>query len=145
MHFYKLEMDALEKRTAADIKRNTSMPFSPYVVRGSQRLRGQIGFDMISGNTITTPGFYAPQGRVVRLRPKYPKLLDELTNYGAKSRKFRLTNFEMETAGYYSLARMLGHDALSVNAIIANRAGRKFSKAPNEVIDALIRKVLERC
>jgi uridine phosphorylase len=145
MHFYMLEMDAFEKRTAADIMRNTSMPFSPYVVRGSQRLRGQIGFDMISGNTITTPGFYAPQGRVVRLRPKYPKLLDELTNHGAKSREFRLTNFEMETAGYYSLARMLGHDALSVNAIIANRAERKFSKAPNEVIDGLIRKVLERC
>jgi uridine phosphorylase len=51
----------------------------------------------------------------------------------------------METAGYYSLARLLGHEALSVNAIIANRASRQFSKAPDEVIDGLIRKVLERC
>jgi uridine phosphorylase len=100
---------------------------------------------MLKGNTVTTPGFYAPQGRVVRLRPKYPKLLDELTNYGAKSKNFRLTNFEMETAGYYSLARMLGHEALSVNAIIANRAEKTFSKRSNEVIDGLICKVLERC
>ena len=112
---------------------------------GPRAQRKQIGFDMIRGNTVTTPGFYAPQGRVVRLLPKYPKLLDELTNYGAKSKNFRLTNFEMETAGYYSLARMLGHEALSVSAIIANRAEKKFSKSPNEVIDGLIRKVLERC
>jgi len=145
MHFYALEMDAFEQKTASSIKRNTSLPFSPYVVRGSQALREKIGFDMVRGNTVTTPGFYAPQGRVVRLLPKYPKLLEELTNYGAKSRNFPLTNFEMETAGYYSLARMLGHEALSVSAIIANRAEKKFSKAPNEAIDGLIRKVLERC
>jgi uridine phosphorylase len=145
MHFYALEMDTFEQKTAASIKRSTSLPFSPYVVRGSEALREQIGFDMIPGNTITTPGFYAPQGRVVRLIPKYPKLLDELTNYGAESKGFRLTNFEMETAGYYSLARMLGHEALSVNAIIVNRAEKKFSKDPNKVIDGLIRKVLERC
>ena len=145
MHFYALEMDSFEKKIAASIKQKTSLPFSPYVVRGSDTLREQIGFDMTRGNTVTTPGFYAPQGRVVRLLPKYPKLLDELTNYGAKSKNFRLTNFEMETAGYYSLARMLGHEALSVNAIIANRAEKKFSKSPNEVIDGLIRKVLERC
>lgn len=145
MHFYALEMDAFERRTALDIARKTSVPFKPYVVRGSEALREQIGFDMIQGKTITTPGFYAPQGRVVRLTPKYPKMLDELTNYGAKSKNFRLTNFEMETAGYYALGRMLGHEAVSVNAIIANRAEKKFSKSPNEVIDGLIRKVLERC
>ena len=130
MHFYKLEMDDFEQRMAAAIKRNTSIPFSPYVVRGSEALQEQIGFDMIPGNTITTPGFYAPQGRVVRLIPKYPQLLDELTHYGAKSKGFRLTNFEMETAGYYSLARLLGHEALSVNAIIANRAEKEIFKSP---------------
>jgi uridine phosphorylase len=145
MHFYALEMDTFERKTATSIKRNTSLPFSPYVVRGSQALREKIGFDMVRGNTVTTPGFYAPQGRVVRLLPKYPKLLEELTNYRAKSRTFQLTNFEMETAGYYSLARMLGHEALSVSAIIANRAEKRFSKAPIEAIDGLIRKVLERC
>ena len=145
MHFYALEMDTFEQKTATSIKRNTSLPFSPYVVRGSQRLREKIGFDMVRGNTVTTPGFYAPQGRVVRLLPKYPKLLEDLTNYGAKSRNFHLTNFEMETAGYYSLARMLGHEALSVSAIIANRVEKRFSKTPDEAIDGLIRKVLERC
>ena len=145
MHFYGLEMAASEKRTALDIKQQVNLPFMPYVVKGSESLFERIGTGMIRGNTVTTPGFYAPQGRVVRLVPKFPKLLDELVNYGAKSTDFRLTNFEMETAGYYSLARMLGHEALSVSAIVANRAEKKFSKNPDEVIDALIRTVLERC
>ena len=145
MHFYGLEMAASEKRTALDIKQQVNLPFMPYVVKGSESLFERIGTGMIRGNTVTTPGFYAPQGRVVRLVPKFPKLLEELINYGAKSTDFRLTNFEMETAGYYSLARMLGHEALSVSAIVANRAEKKFSKNPDEVIDALIRTVLERC
>ena len=147
MHFYPLEMHAFEKSMAADIKKNAHLPFLPYVVAASPKLMKKIAFDLIPGNTVTTPGFYAPQGRVVRLRPKYPKLLDELANYGAKSRGtgFRLTNFEMETAGYYALAKLLGHEVLSVNAIIANRLEKKFSIAPDDVIDGLIRKVLERC
>jgi uridine phosphorylase len=144
MHFYPLEMDDFEKTMAADIKGNSGLAFTPYVVKGSEFLRKQIGFDMISGNTLTTPGFYAPQGRMVRLLPKDPALLQSLTNYRGMVNEFRLTNFEMETAGYYSLARMLGHEALSVNAIVANRAEGKFSDNPNAVIDSLIQKVLSR-
>jgi uridine phosphorylase len=144
MHFYPLEMDDFEKKTAADIKEKSNLAFSPYVVKGSELLRERIGFDMLSGNTLTTPGFYAPQGRMVRLPPKDPLLLQSLTNYRGKVSEFRLTNFEMETAGYYSLARMLGHEALSVNAIVANRAERQFSDNANAVIDSLIQKVLSR-
>lgn len=145
MHFYNLEMSASERKIANDIKSKTNLPFSPYVVQGSELLKAKIGFDMISGNTVTTPGFYAPQGRTIRLIPKYPRLLEELSSYHGKANGLQLTNFEMETAGYYSLARMLGHEALSVNAIIANRIERKFSKKPNDLIDGLIRKVLDRC
>jgi uridine phosphorylase len=64
-------------------------------------------------------------------------------NYFHKN-DFWLTNFEMETAGYYGLARILGHEILSVNAIIANRVKNKFSKNPNKITEALIQKVLER-
>jgi uridine phosphorylase len=145
MHFYNLEMSALEKKIANDIRSKANLPFPPYVVQGSALLKAKIGFDMIAGNTVTTPGFYAPQGRTVRLIPKYPQLFEELSSYHGKANGLRLTNFEMETAGYYSLARMLGHEALSVNAIIANRIERKFSKKPDDLIDRLIRKVLERC
>jgi uridine phosphorylase len=99
---------------------------------------------MISGNTVTTPGFYAPQGRKVRAATKMSKLLEDLNYYHNKSSEFWLTNFEMETAGYYAMGRLLGHEVLSVNAIIANRIKNKFSKDPDKVIDSLIKKVLER-
>jgi uridine phosphorylase len=99
---------------------------------------------MVVGNTITAPGFYAPQGRVIRTPLRYPKLVDTLRNYHNKANNFWLTNFEMETAGYYGMARLLGHEVLSVNAIIANRVKNKFAKDPNKIIDSLIQKVLEK-
>lgn len=144
MHFYDLEMDTFEKTVAEDIRKNVKLPFQPYVVKGSETLRAQIAFDMIEGNTVTTPGFYAPQGRQVRIPTRYPRLLEDLNYYHYKNGDFWLTNFEMETAGYYAMARLLGHEALSVNAIIANRIKNRFSKDPDKVIDSLIRKVLER-
>ena len=144
MYFYNLKVDDFEKKISKELERKTGMPFTPYVVRGSTSLKKRIGFDMIPGNTVTCPGFYAPQGRSVRLNPRYPALLDGLTRYEHKPGKFKLTNFEMETAGYYAMARLMGHEALSVNAIIANRAEKRFSKNPNKVIDQLIQKVLAR-
>ena len=144
MQFYDLPMDAFEKKIASDIKTKCKLPFAPYVVKGSDVLREQIGFDMIVGNTVTTPGFYAPQGRKVRAATQMPKLLEDLNYYHNKSSEFWLTNFEMETAGYYAMARLLGHEVLSVNAILANRVKNKFSKNPDKVIDDLIKKVLDR-
>ncbi len=144
MIFYDLKMDDFEQEIAQDIQAKTHLPFQPYVVRGSEALSKLIGDGMIKGNTITTPGFYAPQGRQVRIPSKYPKLLDDLNCYHNKSGDFWLTNFEMETASYYAMARLLGHEVVSVNAIIANRMKNKFSKDPNKVIDGLIRKVLDR-
>ena len=144
MAFYDLPMDDFETTIAEDIQKKTSLPFTPYVVRGSETLRKQFGGDMIVGNTVTTPGFYGPQGREVRIPIKYPRLLEELNYYHNKSSDFWLTNFEMETAGYYAMARLLGHEVLSVNAIIANRVKNKFSKQPHKVIDSLIKKVLDQ-
>jgi uridine phosphorylase len=144
MTFYDLKQDDFERAIADEIRQKTNLPFLPYVVRGSELLRKQIGADMITGNTVTTPGFYAPQGRMLRVASKYPKLLEELNYYHNKSSDFWLTNFEMETAGYYAMGRLLGHEVLSVNAIIANRIKNKFSKDPNKVVDALIKKVLDR-
>ncbi len=144
MQFYDLPANEFEQSIAADIQGKAKIPFAPYVVRGSESLMKLIGFDMVEGNTVTTPGFYAPQGRVVRAQNRLPKLLDDLNYYHNKNSDFWLTNFEMETAGYYAMARLLGHEALSVNAIIANRVKNKFSKDPDKVIDSLIKKVLER-
>jgi uridine phosphorylase len=143
MHFYDLKQDDFEREMAADIYKKVKLPFLPYIVKGSEQLKKQFGGDMVSGNTVTTPGFYAPQGRELRLSLKYPKLLEDLNYYHNKNSDFWLTNFEMETAGYYAMGRLLGHEMLSVNAIVANRIKNKFAKDPNKVVDALIKKVLE--
>jgi uridine phosphorylase len=144
MNFYDLPMDDFETSISEDIQAKLKLPFLPYVVRGSDMLRKQVAADMISGNTVTCPGFYAPQGREVRIQPKFPKLLAELNFYHNKTSDFWLTNFEMETSGYYALGRLMGHEILSVNAIIANRIKNKVSRDPNKVVDALILKILER-
>ncbi|MFM7431691.1 MAG: nucleoside phosphorylase [Flammeovirgaceae bacterium] len=142
MNFYDLPMDDFETGLAHDIQKKTGLPFMPYVVRGSESLRESIGNGMLVSNTVTCPGFYAPQGRELRLPIRFPKLLEDL-NYYHKG-EFWLTNFEMETSGYYALGRLLGHDVVSANAIISNRIKNKFSKNPNKVIESLIEKVLER-
>jgi uridine phosphorylase len=143
MSFYDLPMDDAEAGIAHDIHRKTGLPFMPYVVRGSETLRDQIaGNDMIKGNTVTCPGFYAPQGRVLRLPIRFPNLLEDL-NYFHKG-DFWLTNFEMETSAYYAFGKLMGHEVLSANAIIANRMKTKFSKDPHKIVDSLIKKVLDR-
>ncbi len=142
MNFYDLPMDDFETGVAHDIKKKIGLPFMPYVARGSETLRKQLAFDMQLGNTVTCPGFYAPQGRELRVPIRLPKLLEDL-NYYHKG-DFWLTNFEMETAAYYAMGRLLGHDVLSVNAIIANRMKNKFSKDSTKVVESLIEKVIDR-
>lgn len=144
MQFYDLPMDEFERNISGDLCEKVKLPVTPYVVKGSDGLKEQLAFDMVIGNTITTPGFYAPQGRQVRVPLKFPRLLEDLNYYHNKSSDFWLTNFEMETAGYYAMARLMGHEALSVNAIIANRIKNKFSRDPDKVIDSLIKKILDR-
>lgn len=92
------------------------------------------------GITLTCTGFYGPQGRKLRYTAAIPDLPLQLN--GFQHDGHRLTNFEMETAGIYGLARILGHQALSVNAIIANRVTGSFSQTPAKTIDRLIRTVL---
>ncbi len=144
MDFYSLPQTSFETMIAKDIQRQVGVAFTPYVVKGSESLFTQIGQGMVVGNTVTTPGFYAPQGRALRLSIRYPKLVEELNYYHNQEHNFWLTNFEMETAAYYALGRMLEHDVISVNAILANRIRNEFSPNPAKIVDALIQQVLER-
>lgn len=144
MAFYALRQDDLERNIGEDIRKHAGLPFTPYLARGSESLRKLIGAGMIVGNTVTAPGFYAAQGRVMRIPIKYPRLLDDLTAYHHKEADFWLTNFEMETAGYYAMARLLGHEVVSTNAIIANRVRGEFSQDPNSIVEGLIKTVLDR-
>ncbi|MFC2186349.1 nucleoside phosphorylase [Fulvivirgaceae bacterium LMO-SS25] len=142
MSFYDLKQDQFEKEICEEVKEKTGLNFLPYCVQGSTLLRKQIGEGMILGNTVTCPGFYGPQGRKVRLQPKNIQLLDQLASF--QKNDFRLTNFEMETAGYYGMGKLLGHEILSVNAIVANRITQKFAENSHEIVDDLIQKVLNR-
>ena len=142
LEFYDYPQTPFEREIALDIQEKVGLSFTPYLAQCSHVLKKQIAFDMLEGNTITAPGFYAPQGRSIRLPLKYSKLLRNL-NYYHKD-QFWLTNFEMETAAYYAMAKLLGHEMLSVNAIIANRMTNTFSKNPQKVVDSLIKTVLDR-
>lgn len=115
----------------------------PYAVDASKSLMEKFASDDIySGITLTAGGFFAPQGRVLRLLPKDDYLQNHLDEFAFEG--YQLTNLEMETAGIYGLAKLLGHNALSLNAIIANRKKGVFSEQPQQTIDRLIRYTLDR-
>lgn len=140
--FYKMDMEGFELQVSKGIQETIGLPYLPYCVKASEVLIDKFKDAMTLGNTLTCHGFYAPQGRQIRVPIRFPDLIEKLNYFHIDN--FWLTNLEMETAGYYALAKMLGHDMISLNAIIANRVKNKFSKNPNEVIDSLIMKVLER-
>lgn len=118
------------------------LPVSPYLYSGSEALIQQIGEGMFKGVTLTCPGFYAPQGRSLRLATHLDNMLDVLSKF--QYEQHRLTNFEMETAGIYGLSALLGHRAISCNAILANRQTGQFSQDPKAITERLIKVVLER-
>jgi uridine phosphorylase len=93
------------------------------------------------GITVTCPGFYAPQGRILRLGLAYPQLIDQLTNFSFGNH--RISNFEMETSAIYGLGTALGHHCLSLNAIVANRISKTFSTNGVMAVENLIKQSLE--
>jgi uridine phosphorylase len=142
MHYYKLTQSEYELEIGKKLREALNLPFPPYVVKGSDALKKKLGKGLVNGNTVTSPGFYAPQGRQLRIEVTNPKFLDQITYFNHNG--FWLTNFEMETSMLYAFARLLGHEALSVNAILGNRVKGTFSKNPNKTIDSVILKVLDR-
>lgn len=116
---------------------------SPYVIGCDQQLAQLFTSETMQlGNTITNVGFYGPQSRKLRLPIAHTKLENRIQQFNYQGES--ITNLEMETAGIYAMAYLLGHRAVSLNAILANRSTRKFSKQPQQTVDALIRFTLER-
>jgi uridine phosphorylase len=93
------------------------------------------------GITITCPGFYGPQGRVLRLGLSQPDLIEQLTSFHFGA--FRVSNFEMETSAIYGLGGLLGHQCLSLNVIVANRISKTFSSDGLQAVEHLIQKTLD--
>ncbi|GIZ10552.1 nucleoside phosphorylase [Flavobacterium sp. UMI-01] len=113
----------------------------PYAVHCSEKLEKQFESDRIyKGITATAGGFFGPQGRILRLAIQDEKLNNKIDSFNYKG--IKITNLEMETAAIYGLSALLGHHALSLNAIIANRANGTFSNNPDVTIEKLIDYVL---
>lgn len=115
----------------------------PYLVKGSESLLNTLASEKtIEGITATACGFYGPQGRFLRLQPNPADINERLTSFNYDG--LRISNFEMETSAIYGLAAMMGHEALSVNAIVANRILGKFSADSYKAVDAMIEYSLEK-
>jgi uridine phosphorylase len=142
MSFYNFPQSRQDKMLASELQDHISLPFDPYITYANSDLLQNVGDGMIRGITLTCPGFYAPQGRTVRLSPVQGDLLSQYISF--QHGQITLTNFEMETAGYYAMGSLLGHKMLSVNVIVANRVHDVFSQQPEEVMKKAIEMVLER-
>ena len=127
---------AMEEAFMAHTQWNTDKG-RPYIVGCGETLKQQLLTDKVfEGITGTAPGFYGPQGRMLRLPVQDPTLNDKLHSFNYKG--YRMTNLEMETSAIYGLSKLLGHQAVSLNAIIANRAAGTFTKDTKKVVENLI-------
>lgn len=115
----------------------------PYVIDGSEELlRTFTGDEFVHGITISAPGFYGPQGRELRLPLAVPGLNRRIEKFSFKGS--RITNFEMESSAIYGLSKLLGHKALTVCSIIANRVTRQANENYHEVMEKLVSLVLDK-
>jgi uridine phosphorylase len=144
LNYYRLEHNEQEKELLQSFVTHTqlnSQICNPYISLASGSLLKHFVDGFHQGITVTCPGFYGPQGRVLRLGIRNPELIDRLTQF--RFGQHRISNFEMETSAIYGLGRLLGHHCLSLNAIIANRITKEFTKDAHTLVDGLIKKVLE--
>ena len=146
LHFYQPKLSNNEINLANEFSKKVLTKDSkihPLVISASKDLMQVFASDNVnSGITVTCPGFYGPQGRIVRNKLAYPNLIDNLNTFQFKN--LRITNFEMETSAIYGMARMMGHQAISLNAIVANRVLKQFSKNGHKAVQKLIKLALEK-
>jgi len=144
MNFYIRENNEEEKQLLHSFVTQTQLHsrFSyPYIAGAAMSLMKHFVDGYYQGITVTCPGFYGPQGRVLRLGVINPQLIDRLT--GFQFGQHHIANFEMETAGIYGLGKALHHNCLSLSAIVANRIHKNFSRDGNAAIEKLIVQTLE--
>jgi len=145
MNFYDFEMDAEENKMFEEFKSQTEWRDrfnKPYLVKGSSDLIERIGKGFHPGVTMTANGFYAPQGRRLRLLPRHTEVNEDLRKF--KFEGNMIVNYEMETSALYGLSKLMGHKACTVCAVVANRYANSFSDDYKPVMNKLIDDVLER-
>ena len=144
MNFYVHETNEEEKQLLHSFVTQTQLHNgfgNPYISAASMHLLKYFVEGYHQGITVTCPGFYGPQGRVLRLGIANPQLIDRLTSF--QFGEYRITNFEMETSAIYGLGKALNHHCLSLSAIIANRIHKNFSNDSLALNEKLIVKSLE--
>lgn len=143
MHFYERSETNDEKELEHSVNHMISIDgIKAYATTASEQLVNHFNKLGRRGITVTATGFYGPQGRQLRLKPRSRNFLDKIAD--VKHHQLETTNLEMETAGIYGMAQILGHDAISLNAILANRATKEFAENPKEVVEKLIVDTLEK-
>jgi uridine phosphorylase len=145
LHFYKIDGITNPLLEEAFIKHTqwSSSKAKPIIINNSNELEKLFESDQtFKGITATAGGFYGPQGRIIRLPIEDPYLNNKMDSFNYNG--IRVSNLEMETSAIYGLSKLLGHQALSLNAIIANRANGTFSKNPGMVVEKLIKYTLDK-
>ena len=145
MHYYRQQPNDEEQFILSEFCNHTGLTSSrninPYLFEGPISLRKHFGKGFYHGITVTCPGFYGPQGRVLRAPVAFPNLIDALTTFRCGDK--RIANFEMETSAMYGMGKMFGHKALSISAVVANRAAKTFSKNGSAAVSNMIERSLE--
>lgn len=144
LNFYQYQKTADDKAMADAFIEQTGLDTAitnPYAFSGSETILNKFNEGYHKGITVTCPGFFGPQGRVLRLGLASPGLVDKLSHFSFNNH--RITNFEMETSAIFGLGKLMGHECMSINAIIANRVVKEFSKDSNAAVEKLIIKSLE--
>ena len=117
-------------------------PLAPYYAPSDNHLRVLFGQNCVEGITATNPGFYGPQGRQLRAPVRFPGYLDMLQRFEYQGHK--IVNLEMETAAILGLSQLLGHQAVSLSVILANRAYGTFSQNPEQAVERLVEMAMEK-
>src|SRR5215213_8234692 len=144
LNFYRHDHNEEEKQLLHSFITQTQLHSGisyPYLFSASPYLLKHFVDGFFNGITVTCPGFYGPQGRVLRLGLSNPGLINSLTGFSFG--QHRITNFEMETAGIYGLGKLLGHRCVSLSAIVANRVTKQFSADTSKTVEKLITTALE--
>ena len=144
-YFYKEHNEVINKEMTdafiRDMKYPTDLP-KPYLVESSKELFDRLTAGYHQGITATSPGFYGPQGRSLRLELTYPQINPDIEKFNYNG--WKVCNFEMESSALFSLGKMLGHNCLTICVAIANRVTEKFSADYHPYVEKLIENTLER-
>jgi len=143
LHYYRQNNNDEENQILQSFVTHTGLTsrVMPYIATAGAHVIKHFVDGFHQGITVTCPGFYGPQGRILRLGLSNPQLVESLTSF--KFGNHFISNFEMETSAIYGLGKLLGHHCLSVNVIVANRVKKQFSKDGAAAVENLIVKGLE--